>query len=77
MEYDNFNYRKWRSCFITFLRNIYKMVAYGVNKKIRALQKGGSIMDTLMKPFTVDKYNIGERHARSFDPNHFYKVTII
>ena len=47
------------------------MVAHGVNKKIRSLQKGGSIMDTLLRPFTVDKYNIGERHARSLDPNHF------
>ena len=43
------------------------MVAQGVNRKIR----GSGMMDPLMKPFTVDKYNIGERHARSLDPNHF------
>ena len=46
------------------------MVAYGVNKKIRALQKGGSMMDTLMKPFTYEKYK-GEHHARSLNPNTF------
>ena len=33
-------------------------------------QKGGGIMDTLMKPFTVSKYG-SEAHARSLDPNHF------
>ena len=29
------------------------------------------MFDNLMKSFTVDKYNVGERHSRSLDPNHF------
>ena len=32
--------------------------------------QGSGIMDTLMSPFTVNKYG-NERHARSLDPNHF------
>ena len=43
------------------------MVVHGINKRIN----GCGIMDVLMKPFTVDKYNLGERHARSLDPRHF------
>ena len=31
--------------------------------------QGSGIMDTLMAPFTVNKYG-NERHARSLDPNH-------
>ena len=42
------------------------MVAFNHKK-----QNGGSMFDDLLKPFTVDKYNVGERHARSLDPNHF------
>ena len=45
------------------------MVAYGINKT--KFQKGSGVMDTLLRPFTVDKYNLGERHARSLDPEHF------
>ena len=31
---------------------------------------GGGVIDSLMKPFTVNKYG-QEMHARSLDPNHF------
>jgi len=31
---------------------------------------GGGVLDSLMRPFTVNKYG-NERHARSLDPNHF------
>ena len=31
------------------------------------------MFDNLLKPFTVDKYNVGERHARSLDPNNFLR----
>ena len=37
-----------------------------INRK----QNGGSVLDSLMKPFTVSKYG-QEMHARSLDPNHF------
>ena len=37
-----------------------------INRK----QKGGGVLDSLMKPFTVSKYG-NEMHARSLDPNHF------
>jgi len=43
------------------------MVAYGRQDTV---QKGKGVMDTLMKPFTVQKYG-NEQHARSLDPNHF------
>ena len=45
------------------------MVCFSHNKT--KFQKGSGVMDTLLRPFTVDKYNLGERHARSLDPNHF------
>jgi len=31
---------------------------------------GGGVIDSLMRPFTVNKYG-NERHARSLDPKHF------
>ena len=42
------------------------MVAQGVNRKIR----GSGMMDTLLRPFTYEKYK-GEHHARSLNPNTF------
>ena len=36
----------------------------------RRKQNGGGILDSLMKPFTVQKYG-QEMHSRSLDPNHF------
>ena len=33
-------------------------------------QQGKGIVDTLLSPFTVEKYQ-GEKHARSLDPEHF------
>jgi hypothetical protein len=41
------------------------MVAFNVKN-----QKGNGVLDTLMKPFTVERY-AGEQHARSLDPHHF------
>ena len=29
------------------------------------------MFDNLMNSFTVDKHNVGERHSRFLDPNHF------
>ncbi len=48
--------------------NIYTMVCFSTNNRIN----GGSIMDTLMKPFTYEKY-AGERHAYSLAPSTFMK----
>ena len=39
------------------------MVAFGK-------QQGKGLIDTLLSPFTVEKYQ-GEKHARSLDPEHF------
>ena len=36
----------------------------------RKNQRGGGMLDTIMRPFTVNKYG-NERHSRSLDPNHF------
>ncbi len=43
------------------------MVAFSKNTR---LQRGTGILDSLMKPFTVNKYG-NEAHARSLDPKHF------
>jgi len=40
------------------------MVAFSRN------QQGKGIVDSLLSPFTVEKYH-GEKHARSLDPEHF------
>ena len=42
------------------------MVAFGAQQR----QRGGGVIDNLMRPFTVQKYG-NEAHARSLDPNHF------
>ena len=34
-------------------------------------QNGSGVMDQLMRPFTYDKYNVGERHAYSLNPKTF------
>ena len=41
------------------------MVAFTQRK-----QRGGAVIDSLLSPFTVNKYG-NEKHARSLDPNHF------
>ena len=43
------------------------MVAYGRHK-----QHGSGVLDSLMKPFTVERYK-NERHARSLAPSTFGK----
>ena len=45
------------------------MVGYNVHS-YENRKRGGGVMDTLMKPFTVQKYG-NEHHARSLDPQHF------
>jgi len=42
------------------------MVAFNQNRK----QRGGSVLDSLLSPFTVRKYG-NESHSRSLDPHHF------
>ena len=45
------------------------MVGYNIHSYDQR-KTGGGIMDTLMKPFTVQKYG-NEHHGRSLDPKHF------
>ena len=45
------------------------MVCFARSNKSNFIQ-GGGILDVMLKPFTVNKYD-NERHARSLDPNHF------
>ena len=45
------------------------MVAFSWDQSLRS-QNGNGIIDTMLKPFTVNKYG-DERHMRSLDPNHF------
>ena len=45
------------------------MVAFSWDQSLRS-QNGNGITDTMLKPFTVNKYG-DERHMRSLDPNHF------
>ena len=44
------------------------MVVFGRANETKI--QGGSIMDVVLAPFSVNKYE-NERHARSLDPNHF------
>ena len=45
------------------------MVAFTQHRK----QYGNGVLDTLMKPFTVERYK-NERHARSLAPSTFGKL---
>ena len=41
-----------------------------LNKPYNRNQRGGGVVENLLRPFTVRKYG-QEMHARSLDPNHF------
>ena len=48
----------------------YNKVAY--NHSSSKFQQGCGILDTLMSPFTAEKFS-GERHAYSLSPSTFFK----